>query len=521
MTTWSLSAGAAELLHRLDVPMALTPGEQGLVPAPSPLGSGEWAACVPAVALGALGDAGFRADYGVRYACLAGSMANGIASAAMVIAMGKAGMLGFLGTGGMPLPAVKEALDEIQAALGEDGPYGFNLLNNPTDPDHEEALVDLYIERRVRRVEASAYLRITAPLVRYRLHGIHRGEDGRVVAPNRIAAKVSRAELAAHFFAPAPERLLKKMCSQGVITEEQAELAREIPVAQEVTAEADSGGHTDNRPALALLPILQNLARQSQAEHGFAMPLRVGLAGGIGTPEAVAAAFSMGAAYVMTGSINQSCVEAGTSETVRRMLGEAKSTDVAMAPSAVLFEIGGKVQVLKKGTMFAMRANKLYDLYRDCPALEDIPEADRSMLEEKVFRAPLETVWEQTKAFFAERDPKQVEKAEKSPKNKMALVFRSYLGQASRWAHRGEADREEDYQIWCGPAMGAFNEWAAGSALESVENRRVAEVNLSLLYGAAVRLRVQALRAQGVDVSPGIAGAGPVSMETLAPFTAA
>ena len=33
-------------------------------------------------------------------------------------------------------------------------------------------------------------------------------------------------------------------------------------------------------------------------------------AGGIATPAAVSAAFAMGAAYVVTGSINQSCVEA-------------------------------------------------------------------------------------------------------------------------------------------------------------------------------------------------------------------
>jgi trans-AT polyketide synthase, acyltransferase and oxidoreductase domains len=39
----------------------------------------------------------------------------------------------------------------------------------------------------------------------------------------------------------------------------------------------------------------------------------IGLAGGMGTPFAVAAAFVMGADYVLTGSVNQACVEAGTS----------------------------------------------------------------------------------------------------------------------------------------------------------------------------------------------------------------
>ena len=52
------------------------------------------------------------------------------------------------------------------------------------------------------------------------------------------------------------------------------------------------------------------------AAHGYAKPPCVGLGGGIATPEATAAAFAMGAAYVVTGSINQSCVEAGTSPAV-------------------------------------------------------------------------------------------------------------------------------------------------------------------------------------------------------------
>ena len=95
------------------------------------------------------------------------------------------------------------------------------------------------------------------------------------------------------------------------------------------------------------------------------------------------------------------------------------------------------------------------------------------------------------------RDPAQVPKAERDPKHKMALVFRWYLGQSSRWANAGEPDRKVDYQVWCGPAMGAFNEWAKGSFLEEPENRRVVTVALNLLYGAAVTLRRGQLRVAG------------------------
>ena len=75
--------------------------------------------------------------------------------------------------------------------------------------------------------------------------------------------------------------------------------------------EADSGGHTDNRPLLALLPSILALRDELQSRYGFSTPSRIGAAGSIGTPAAVSAAFALGAAYVLTGSINQSARESG------------------------------------------------------------------------------------------------------------------------------------------------------------------------------------------------------------------
>src|SRR5439155_671323 len=243
-------------------------------------------------------------------------------------------------------------------------------------------------------------------------------------------------------------------------TPEQAELAKRVPVAQDLTAEADSGGHTDNRPLVALLPTLLALRDRMQSQHGYDVPLRVGAAGGLATPAGVVAAFAMGAAYVLTGSINQACVESGSSDAVRKMLAEAGQADVIMAPAADMFEMGVKVQVLKRGTLFAMRAAKLYELYRTCANLEAIPAAERVRLEKDLFRAPLEAIWAETRQFWLGRDPKQVERGETDGRHKMALTFRWYLGLSSRWANAGEPTRQGDYQVWCGPAMGAFNDWA-------------------------------------------------------------
>ena len=455
-------------------------------------------AFVPALRPEQLGDAAFRAAHGVRYAYVAGEMANGIASVEIVEAMGHAGMLGFFGAAGLSPAQVEAAIVRIQANLGS-RPYGFNLIHSPSEPALEAEIVELYLKHRVRLVCASAYLDLTLPVVRYRTAGIHRGPAGEVIAPNQLIAKVSRVEVARKFLSPPPERFLKLLVADGSLTAEQALLAAQIPLAEDLTAEADSGGHTDNRPAITLIPTMLALRDEIQAQYRYTRAPRIGAAGGIATPASAAAAFAMGAAYVLTGSINQSCVEAGISPMVKEMLAQSGQADVVMAPAADMFEMGVKVQVLKHGTMFAMRGRKLYEIYREYASLEAIPAPVRQSLERDFFRTTLEDAWTKTRAYFEQRDRAQIEKAERDPKHKMALVFRSYLGQTSRWAIVGDESRKIDYQIWCGPAMGAFNEWVKGSFLEPAIARSVVPVALNIMYGAAVLARVSAMRSQDVS----------------------
>jgi len=472
-------------------------------------------AFIPSSPIERLGDASFRTAHGARHACVAGAMANGIASVELVEAMGRAGMLGFFGSAGLSPDVVDAAIQRIQSSLGNKAPYGFNLIHSPQDAALETTVVDLYLRRGVRLVEASAFLDLTLPVVRFRATGIYRDEQGRVVTPNRIVAKVSRVEVARKFLAPPPERLLRALVDQGSITADQAALAATIPMAEDLTAEADSGGHTDNQPLVVLLPTMLALRDRIASEHGYDRPLRIGAAGGISTPWAAAGALAMGASYLVTGSVNQSCVEAGTSPAVRTLLAQAQQADVAMAPAADMFEMGVKVQVLKRGTMFAMRAAKLYEYYRAYNSLDQIPETDRQSLEKTILKLPIAAVWDQTRAFFARRDPSQIERAEADPRHKMALVFRWYLGQSSNWANVGDPGRAVDYQIWCGPAMAAFNDWVRGSFLERPENRRAADVAFNILYGTAVLLRARFAALQGVAPPAGVPRLAPLPREEI------
>lgn len=482
----------------------------GPSPHPEALPLRAWA---PPLTADSLGDASFRQAHGLRYACVAGSMANAIASEELVEAMGSEGMLGYFGSAGLHPERVEAAIDRLQRNLG-DRAFGLNLIHSPNEPALEASIVELYLRRGIRRIEASAFLGLTLPLLRYRYHGIHQAPDGSIQAPNQVMAKVSRLEVASRFLAPPPQKMLNALVEQGALSPQQAEWASTLPVASDLTAEADSGGHTDNQPAFTLLPSMLALRDEFQARHGH--PVRVGAAGGIATPISASAAFGMGAAYVVTGSVNQACVESGSSQFVREILAKAGPADVTMAPAADMFEMGVQVQVLKWGTMFPVKARKLYEFYRAYDSLEALPREVRATLEKDYLRCTVEEAWASTRAFFERRDPSQIARGEADPKHRMALVFRSYLGQSSRWANAGDPTRRVDYQIWCGPAMGAFNQWVRGTFLEAPDRRQAAVVALNLMLGAAVLTRASWLRAQGIELPAEATRFAPLTSDQLA-----
>ena len=461
-----------------------------------------------------LGDRSFCDDHGIDYAYYTGAMANGIASVGMVEAVAHSGLLSFFGSGGLDLAEIEKAINQLTERC-PDKPFGFNLIHSPNEPKLEADTVQLYLDRNIRLVEAAAFLDVTLPLVRYRVSGISRDDGGQVVTPNHIIAKLSREEVAEKFLSPPPKHFIDVLVMSGELSPEQAELCALIPLAQDIVAEADSGGHTDNRPALTLFPTILALRDKKQAAFNYAQPPRIGLGGGISTPWSAAAAYAMGAAFIVTGSVNQACVESGTSHVVRQMLAETRQADVAMAPAADMFEMGVKVQVLKRGTMFAMRAAKLYELYRNYGAIEEIPSVERKKIEKSILRCSFEESWQETKSFWRHRDPSEIERASVNPKHKMALIFRSYLGRAAVWARNGEHSRKIDYQIYCGPSMGAFNEWAKDSFLETPENRKVGTVALNILYGAAFLRRCNYIQHMGISLPENLKKIKPLPLDRV------
>jgi hypothetical protein len=158
-----------------------------------------------------LGDRSFGEAHGARFPYVTGAMANGIATARLVIEVGRAGMLGFFGAAGLAPEPIEKALAEIESALppGGEATWGSNLIHSPAEPELEEAVADLYLRRGVPRICASAYMNLTPAVVRFAASGLTTDASGEVVRSRQVLAKVSRPEVARRFLSPAPMDVLE------------------------------------------------------------------------------------------------------------------------------------------------------------------------------------------------------------------------------------------------------------------------------------------------------------------------
>lgn len=407
-----------------------------------------------------LGSESFRRDYSLRRACVAGSFGHGIASRDLVVRMGKAGYLGFFGTGGLGVSEIEEGIRSIRSALGPGEPFGVSLRSSPDDPGAEMAVVELCLKHGVRFLEAVGFAGASPALVRYRLSG----------TGNRILAKVSRPDVAEAFLGPPPARMVEELAAEGLLSAEEARQAGQVLLAADLCLDPDpeSGG------AAVLLPLL------IRHRDGLGREVRVGCAG-IGTPEAAASAFLLGADFILTDSVNACTVEAGTSAEAKDLLQAAGVHDTEAVPAADLFELGATVRVLKKGVRFPARANRLHDLWRHHGAWEEIDAPTRAKIERDCLGRTFGEVWQELRRTGA---PAEVEKGERDERHRMALVFRWYLDRALRLALAGDGDRS-NYQVPCDPALGAFNQWVKGTRLEPWRRRHVDEVADEILAGAA------------------------------------
>ncbi|MBB4952063.1 trans-AT polyketide synthase/acyltransferase/oxidoreductase domain-containing protein [Agrobacterium vitis] len=442
-----------------------------------------------------LGSNTFKADHGVRHAYLAGGMHKGISSVALVAALARRGFLASLGTLGLSVAEVEARLIKLRSMLAPQERFSVNIVSSIAQPDHEQPLLALCGTYDVTTVEVSGYIRPTAALVAFRLRGLERRE-GKITARNRIIAKLSQIEVAEAFLQPAPERLLNELLANGEITAEQAQLARHIPVADDICLAAEGGWYSERGNGWLLFPALRDMRDKVQRAVPYQQTPRIGFSGGIGDPEAAAAAFFMGADFIVTGTINQCTVEAETSDAVKDLLQDCGLQDTVFAPGGDFFEFGAQIQFLRKGILFPARASKLYQLYQTLGSLDELDVKMRRQLEEKYFGKSLEAVWQDVVAHWQKHWPEALDRAAQNPRHKLLLVLRWYFHLAFAAAQAGQADQKVQFAIPCGTAMGTCNHWLKNTALQHWRNRPVADLAQHLLDDTAAILhrRFEAIR---------------------------
>ncbi len=437
-----------------------------------------------------LGDSAFREQLGLRYAYVATAPAPEISTPELVIGLGKRGCLGFLdfdseATRG---DTASDAIRDVARALGPGGSFGVILRPTAWDAPHqpensEERLVAIALGEGVRVAEAVGYHRITPALVRFRFKGSYRKASGAAIAPRHLLAQVSRATAAALFLAPAPESIVASLVARGELTADEGEIARQLPIASDLCAVPEPAEGTD---LATLLPSILRL--RDQAEAGSAQRIRVGAGGALGTPEAIACAFLIGADFIQTSAINMACVEAATPPPIKHLLARLTSGETTTDPAADGFMLGARTRVVQKGSLFSARARKLYQLFRFCDSLEAIDPILREKLEATCFKRSLSAILDSLGADGTTNGH--------DPKHQMALVFSWYLRRSLRWALDDHREEKLNHQIPCDESVAAFNLYAADTPLADPDRRTAASIAETLMHDAAVFLsgRTRALR---------------------------
>lgn len=226
------------------------------------------------------GDREFKETYGVSYAIYGGDTASSDA----VISFGKAGCVAAYDPEDRSAQALSQEIDNMKAALGEK-PF-LVKVDHETDMD----LVRLLLDKGVRGVVASAFAAPSEALVYFRIKGL-REEEGRIIVPHKIMAEGSGEDAMKNFVSPPAPEIVTALVKAGYITAEEAALAAKIPMADDLTVEAD----------FSALPAKADLVDRLQSEFGYQQKVRVGVAGGIDSGTGCLGAFEMGAAYVGSG----------------------------------------------------------------------------------------------------------------------------------------------------------------------------------------------------------------------------
>lgn len=257
--------------------------------------------------------------FGITVPVLAAPMAGGPTTPAMAIAASRAGSLGILAAGYKTAAAVEEQIKEVRA---ESVPFGVNLFApNPLPVDQA------HYRRYAAQLQPDAeQFGLTLPAEPV--------EDDDAFHAKAELLLDEPVPLVSFTFGIPPTKLIRALKSTGsavvqtVTTLDEAVTARDAGVDMLAVQAYTAGGHSGTlTPATPLTPApITDLVAQITAAIG----LPVMAAGGLATPQAVAAVIRAGAAAALIGTALLRATESGASSTHRAALVEPNMTETVM-----------------------------------------------------------------------------------------------------------------------------------------------------------------------------------------------
>ncbi|WP_340201865.1 ACP S-malonyltransferase [Ascidiimonas sp. W6] len=432
-----------------------------------------------------LGNSDFRKKYHLRYAYLVSGLQGGIVSPQMLKELRSNNILCFIGTSFISIGEIENIIKTSKENKFST-PYGLTIMFDQLINFKEREILKLATEYHIHHIEAIGYLQPSIDLVRYKLSQISETDEGLIVSKNKIFARVSRPEIAKLYLAPPSSEIIDQLLEEGSITQKQANQASRIAIADELIIENNSGWNYIEYSTEVLLPLITQLRDELYQKHRFGYKAGIGVAGDIGTSYSASTAFLLGADFIVTDTINFCSKESNLSPNAKQLLQEVSIQDIEFAPSFNQFEIGGKIKTLRKGVFFPARANILYDLYKNNQSILDIDEKTKEKLENRYFGKSLDEVWHEAQSCICFNNTSLIKKAENNPKYKMALIFRWYSWKGWTSAINGDHAHKVNYQIFCSPALGAFNQWVSNTEMEKWDERSSSSIAEKIMIEATV-----------------------------------
>jgi trans-AT polyketide synthase/acyltransferase/oxidoreductase domain-containing protein len=411
------------------------------------------AAAAPGESSDGLGSARFRRRFGLRRAYVAGSLHHGISSPELVARLARAGALGCLGVQGLAVAQAEGLIARAMALAGRDRSFCVGVPAGTNQPALEDAIASICIRHSVPALEVRAEAPSPA-LARFRLQDL--AARSATTGPRLVLVKVNSLDAAERFMRPAPAWLTARLVEQRAISPEDAALASHWPMADAVCIEPSARGG-EAAPCLSLLPVA--LARRAALarELRSAADVSIGLGGGLGDPAAVAAAFALGAEFVLLGSVHLRSAEAALPSSLKARLRSLDLTDIALAPDPDAYESGGRIEIVRAGGAFPAWAMRLREVWESHAHWNEVEPGLRRKLEREAFGCSFDEALSHARAYFAAQAPDEIERSERDGRHRMALVFR--WAQYRALQSTLSTDQPANPHLRCSAALGSFNHW--------------------------------------------------------------